>query len=51
LIFEICEVCDPNYPSSVTLWKHLPFRNSGAFVYEAIASFFSNNKYSHPVFQ
>jgi hypothetical protein len=38
------------YPSSVTFRKHLPFLNSRAFVYEAIASFFSNNKYSHQVF-
>jgi hypothetical protein len=38
------------YPSSVTLRKHLPFLNSRAFVYEVIARFFSNNKYSHQVF-
>jgi hypothetical protein len=41
---------DEAYPSSVTFRKHLPFLNSRAFVYEAIASFFSNNKYSHQVF-
>jgi integrase len=38
------------YPSSVTLRKHLLFLNPRAFVYEAIARFFSNNKYSHQVF-
>ncbi|MEH2410051.1 hypothetical protein, partial [Nostoc sp.] len=31
------------YPSSVTLRKLLPFLNSRAFVYEAIARLFSNN--------
>jgi hypothetical protein len=35
------------YPSSVTLRKLLPFLNSRAFVYQAIARFFSNNKYNN----
>jgi hypothetical protein len=38
------------YPSSVTLRKLLPFLNSRAFIYEAIARFFSNNKYNNQVF-
>ncbi|AUB38792.1 hypothetical protein COO91_04767 [Nostoc flagelliforme CCNUN1] len=33
------------YPSSVTLRKHLSFLTSRAFVQEAIARFFPNNKY------
>lgn len=38
------------YPSCVTLRKLLPFLNSRAFIYEAIARFFPNNKYSDQVF-
>ena len=38
------------YPSSVTLGKLLPFPNSRTFLYEAIARFFSNNKYNKQVF-